>query len=217
MNSYIANIFNSIIEFVIKCKRKFVVYDKYKEDYLSNVQTLIKRGLVVGKNVTIETGVLIDGSYPYLISIGDNSSIAMNVRIFAHDDAPVKFGGNFVRLGKVDIKENCFIGDSCIILPGVTIGPNVIVAAGSVVNKSIPPDTCVAGVPARFYANFHDVIENVQEKAKVNPVFFSEDLRHENLTEELKSEVRKAVFNDTCFVQRKSVRPDLYILWNRTE
>ncbi len=54
------------------------------------------------------------------------------------------------------MKRNCWIGANSVILPGVTIGENSVVAAGSVVTKDVPADTVVAGVPAR-------VIKNVTE------------------------------------------------------
>jgi len=51
---------------------------------------------------------------------------------------------------KVIIEKNVWIGASATILPGVTIGENSIVAAGAVVHKDIPPNTLVAGVPAKI-------------------------------------------------------------------
>jgi acetyltransferase-like isoleucine patch superfamily enzyme len=47
------------------------------------------------------------------------------------------------------LKRNCWIGANSVILPGVTVGENSVVAAGSVVTKDVPADTVVAGVPAR--------------------------------------------------------------------
>jgi maltose O-acetyltransferase len=49
----------------------------------------------------------------------------------------------------VRIGEGAWVGARCTILPGVTIGPGAIIAAGSVVNKDVPANTMVAGVPAR--------------------------------------------------------------------
>jgi len=49
----------------------------------------------------------------------------------------------------VIIKKNAWLGAGVTILPGVTVGENSIVAAGAVVNKNVPPNTIVAGVPAK--------------------------------------------------------------------
>jgi acetyltransferase-like isoleucine patch superfamily enzyme len=47
------------------------------------------------------------------------------------------------------IKRNAWIGAGAIILPGVTVGENAVVAAGAVVNKDVPSNTVVAGIPAK--------------------------------------------------------------------
>jgi acetyltransferase-like isoleucine patch superfamily enzyme len=53
----------------------------------------------------------------------------------------------------VVIKRNAWIGAGATILPGVTVGENSIVAAGAVVNKNVPANTVVAGVPAKVIKN----------------------------------------------------------------
>jgi len=68
------------------------------------------------------------------------------------------------RFGKIIIKDNCFIGVSSVILPGVTIGPDSIVGAGSVVNKDIPPNMVYAGVPAQMICTLEEYIQNYQQK-----------------------------------------------------
>ena len=58
--------------------------------------------------------------------------------------------GKFIqKYGKIEIDDNCFIGANCIILPNVYLGKNCIVGAGSVVTKSFPENSVIAGVPAR--------------------------------------------------------------------
>lgn len=52
--------------------------------------------------------------------------------------------------GAVIIKENVWIGEGVSVMPGVTIGKNVIVGAGSVVTKDIPDNSVVGGVPAKI-------------------------------------------------------------------
>jgi hypothetical protein len=59
------------------------------------------------------------------------------------------FGLALDKVGKVDIRDNVFIGHGCIIQPGVTIGPNAIVCAGTVVNRDVDEGMVVAGIPAK--------------------------------------------------------------------
>ncbi len=73
------------------------------------------------------------------------------------------------RVGKVDIKDNVFIGHGAIILPGVTIGPNAIVAAGSVVSKDVPPGSIAAGVPAREIGRVDDLVKRLEEQTAQLP------------------------------------------------
>lgn len=54
---------------------------------------------------------------------------------------------------KIVVKRNVWIGAAATILPGVTIGENSVIAAGAVVTKDVPPNTIVAGVPAKVIKN----------------------------------------------------------------
>jgi maltose O-acetyltransferase len=147
-----------------------------KAKYKAKITDLKKRGLKVGKNVIISPSAKIDHNYPYLISIGNNCVIGAGVRLVAHDSTLNLFNNNYTKIGKIEIKDNCIISLNSIILPGVTLGPNVLVAAGSVVNKNIPPDSCVAGNPARFYSTFSDLISNIKKDIKKRPNFKKMDL-----------------------------------------
>ena len=156
------------------------------------IRYLIVNGTVIGKNVTIAKSAFIDSGYPYLISIGDNCTISDGCVILAHDGAPFKFANQHTRIGKVEIKDNCYFGMNCIVTPGVTIGPDVMVAAGSVINKDIPPNSCVAGVPARFFAKFDETIAGHLEQIKERGVFTHEEL-HQEINDEIRKQVREAV------------------------
>jgi maltose O-acetyltransferase len=168
--------------------------------YRARIQDLVARGLVIGDNVTISPTAYIDYGYPYLIRIGDNSSLANDVRLLAHDATPFKFTDGYTRLGKIEVKENCFIGERTIILPGVTIGPNVLVAAGSLINRDIPPNSCVAGVPARVYAKFDSLIERHREQIGERAVFQYADL-HNNVDQRLRDQIWEAVQGGDAYVQ----------------
>ena len=71
--------------------------------------------------------------------------------------------------GPVDIRDNVFIGHQAIVLPGVTIGPDAIVAAGAVVTSDVPPGSVVGGVPARVIARTEDVLARRREEAAALP------------------------------------------------
>jgi len=168
--------------------------------YRMRIRRLIARGLVVGKNVIIEHSAHIDDVYPYLIRIGDNCSISNEVRILAHDATPFKYTDGYTRLGKVEIKDNCFIGERAIVLPGVTIGPNVLIAAGSFVNRDVPPNSCMAGVPARVYAQFDSLIERHKQQIATRPVFEYSDLNPE-CDDRLKRSVWEAVQDGDAYLK----------------
>lgn len=62
-------------------------------------------------------------------------------------------------MGCIKVGNNCFIGHSVIILPGVTIGDNVIIGAGSIVTRDIPSDSVVAGIPAKVVCSLDGYYE----------------------------------------------------------
>ena len=167
--------------------------------YQRKLNSCIANGLKLGNNVTIMPGAFIDPRYSYLISIGDNCSLSNGVVIVAHDAATFKFTNGYTRLGKVDIKENCYIGTNAIILPGVTIGPNVLIAAGSVVNKSIPPNSCVAGVPARIYSKFDEFISHHTEMINSRPSFDYKEFNSPN--NEFKKRIIEMLEEDAIYVK----------------
>lgn len=120
-----------------------------------------KKGLSIGKNNRIFIKNF--GSEPFLIRIGNHSTISGGVKFITHDGGTWIFRDEIPDLnvfGVIEIKDNCFIGLNSIILPNVTIGPNSVVGAGSVVSKDVPPNTIVAGVPAKVISS----TENYKEK-----------------------------------------------------
>jgi acetyltransferase-like isoleucine patch superfamily enzyme len=117
-----------------------------------------KWGTKIGKNTIIYPCNI--GSEPYLISIGDHCEIAHGVSILTHDGATWVFREdkdfNCTKYGPVIIRDNSMIGINSIILPGVEIGPNSVVGAGSVVTKNVPPNSVYAGNPAKFICTYEE-------------------------------------------------------------
>ena len=98
----------------------------------------------IGKDVRIAFSSHLDKSiHPKGIHIGDYTLITRESMILTHDAC---------RRQKYDTKigKNCFIGVRAVIMPGVTIGDEVVVGACAVVTKDVPSNSIVAGNPARI-------------------------------------------------------------------
>ena len=116
-------------------------------------------GVKIGKNCLIDTRNW--SSEPYLVTIGNNVQITKNVSIHTHG------GGNSIRkqhpdfdiFGKVVIEDWAYVGAYSQILPGVTVGEGALIAAGSVVTKSVDANTVVGGNPARFICTTEEYYE----------------------------------------------------------
>lgn len=103
--------------------------------------------------------------YARLISIGNNVWIASGVEFITHDVTHYMLNGRKdghkyqEKIGCIEIGNNVFIGADVKILYDVKIGDNVIIAAGAVVNKDVPSNSVVGGVPARVISLLDDYLE----------------------------------------------------------
>ena len=143
------------------------------------INALSKNGISIGNNVTIHDNTIIEctGVLNYLgvgLKIGNNVGIAQNcfiqvrgkvtignnvifgpdVSIFSEnhiiEDPYTPISKQGVVREDVFIEDGAWLGTKSTILSGVTVGKNSVVAAGSVVNKNVPPHTVVGGVPAKI-------------------------------------------------------------------
>ena len=113
-----------------------------------------------GKNIHIGKDVFINMGCKFQdqggIFIGDGALIGHNVVLATlnHAASPKDRGSMIpapIRIGK-----NVWVGANAVILPGVTIGDGAIVAAGAVVNRDVPENTVVGGVPAKVIRTIHE-------------------------------------------------------------
>lgn len=100
--------------------------------------------MTVGKGVGWGLEATPDVFFPDQITVRDDAIIGYDVTILCHE-----FLVDECRQGPVTIGERAMIGAGAIVLPGVTIGHDARVAANSLVTENVPPETTVAGVPAR--------------------------------------------------------------------
>lgn len=164
-------------------------------------ENLIKRGMKVGKNFKRLHGVILDPSHCFLITIGDNVTMAPNVHILAHD-ASTCYELGYAKIGRVNIGNNVFFGASTIVLPNVTIGDDVIIGAGSVVTKNLESNGVYAGNPAKKIMTYSDYIKKQQKILKEGPVYGEEyTFRNKNITNEQKEEMYIALENRIGFVK----------------
>ena len=156
------------------------------------LQKFISRGLKVGKNLTKMSGVIIDPSHCWHIEIGDDVILAPNVHILAHDASTKPFL-NHTRIANVKIGNRVFIGAAAIILPGVTIGDDVVIGAGSVVSKDIPNNSLAVGSPAKVICSLDTYIEKEKLKMNNENVFNADyTLRNSDFSEKHKKEMIEA-------------------------
>lgn len=153
-------------------------------------------GVKIGEKCLISTRYW--SSEPYLISIGNNVQITDCVSFHTHG------GGNCIRkehpdfdaFGKITIEDWVYIGAWSHIMPGVTIGEGSLVAAGSVVTKSVPPGVVVGGTPAKYICSIDDYI-NRNIKYSIGKRLTSNEKRDVLLS-----------MNDECFIKKPYLKKD---------
>lgn len=119
---------------------------------LSNMYpTILRRfyGMHLGRDVRLSYKAHLDKSInPHGIHVGNSTWILAGATILAHDYCQGENG--IGRKFDTFIGKNCVIGINAIVLPGVNIGDEVVVAAGSIVTNDVPSNSIVAGNPARI-------------------------------------------------------------------
>jgi len=114
-----------------------------------NAHCFIENDVVIGDNVTIKSGVYVwDG-----LRIEDNVFVGPNAT-FTNDKFP-RSKHYPERFLQTTIKRGASIGAGAVILPGLTIGENAMVAAGAVVTRDVPAGSMVAGNPAKELPRRH--------------------------------------------------------------
>jgi len=141
-------------------------------DFQTGHHALIREKSVIGDHVVIGTNTVVDGSLeigdfvkiesncyiPTHVNIGSRVFLGPNVTL-TNDRYPLKMRGEYRPEGPV-IEDGVTLGGGVVVLPGVRVGSDAFVAAGSVVTKDVPAGTMVVGVPGRVT----DLPEKLRER-----------------------------------------------------
>jgi acetyltransferase-like isoleucine patch superfamily enzyme len=145
-----------------RLKRQRLMY----RDPVAYVRSL---GVQVGERCKfVDVGSIRFGSEPHLITIGNHVELSSEVRILTHDGGAWVFRDEAPDMeiwAPVTIGNNVFVGARATILPGVTIGDDVVVAACAVVTKDAPARSVVAGSPARVIRSIDEYRQGAMSRA----------------------------------------------------
>ena len=108
------------------------------------------------------------GTEPWLITLGDHVDVTAGVSFLTHEGGIQVARGLNEKLKDYDyfmpikVGNNVMIGIDSVIMPGVTIGDNEVIAAKSVVTKDIPSNSIVGGMPAKRIADLEGLMEKLE-------------------------------------------------------
>ena len=144
--------------------------------YESKRNYLRKKGAKIGAGTRLNCHVDAFGTEPYLVSVGEDCLFASGVHFITHDGGikvlntlGVFDGKRMDSIAPIIIGNNVYIGMGAYIMPGVHIGHNTVIGAGSIVTKDVPGNCVCAGIPAHIIRSIDDYGASLKSKGRLMP------------------------------------------------
>lgn len=119
-----------------------------------------RRGVHIGKNVYLGMFCFLDNLHPEYIYIEDNASVNAGTMILTHFNPMKRYAPIFqAQMAPVLIKEGAIVAVRSTIMPGVCIGKNAVVSAGTIVDKDVPDCTLVKGNPMKVVMEYSALLD----------------------------------------------------------
>ena len=132
------------------CQKKFGLFDSTAE-FRPGAYAIYCSNIRIGRGVIVRPGSMLFADQATTITIEDDVMMGSETHIYVSNHRFDDVNFPIINQGFADVilRRGCWIGAKTIILPGVEIGENAVIGAGSVVTKSIPPRVVAVGNPAR--------------------------------------------------------------------
>lgn len=170
---------------------------RLRADY--TIEDLVAMGLTVGKNFLRMHGAILDPSHCWLITIGDDVTLAPRVHILCHDASTCRAVG-YAKIGRVDIGNNVFIGAESVVLPGVKIGSNVVIGANATVAYDIPDNSVAVGSPAKVIGTYADFVAKNKAMMQRRPCYGEDYTLRGAITQEKKEQMKRDLTDGPGYV-----------------
>lgn len=182
------------------CIRYYIKELLYRIRGEYTTEKLQRMGMKVGKNFRRLNGCILDPAHCWLITIGDNVTLAPRVHVLAHD-ASTKIFLKYTKIGRVNIGNNVFIGAESVILPNVTIGDNVIVGANSTITEDLLTNGVYAGSPAKYICSLEEYLLKNNRKLANVPVYNYDYTLRGKITKDKKDKMYEDLNSTIGFIE----------------
>lgn len=149
----------------------FRLITKIKGNYLHKYRPLVyakKVGVNFPEGGLHLYGNISWGTEPWIITIGNNVHITEGVKFITHDGGTLLYRKDIPDLEitkPITLGNDVYIGNNAMLLPGVKVGNNVIIGAGSIVSRDIPDNSVAVGIPARVIKTADEYLEKIKKES----------------------------------------------------